>query len=52
MPKEEGRDVLASLHELGGVSALDTPRELSGVSAGKYARDSGVRSAVGRTELA
>ena len=52
MLKEEGRNGLASLHELGGVSALDTPRELSGVSTGQFARGSGVRSLVGRTELA
>ena len=52
MSKEESTDDLASLHELGGVSALDTPRELSGVSTGEFARGSGIRSAMGRTELA
>lgn len=52
MSKEEGRDGLSSLHELGGVAVVDTPRELSGVFAGEYARSSGVRSMVGRTELA
>ena len=52
MSKEESTDGLASLHELGGVSALDTPRELSGVSSGEFARDSGVRFGVERTELA
>ncbi|KAK0513350.1 hypothetical protein JMJ35_004336 [Cladonia borealis] len=51
-PMKESTDGLASLHELGGASAPSTPRELSGVSAVEYARDSGVRSAVGRSELA
>ena len=49
---KESTDGLASLYELGGVSALDTPRELSGVSTGEFARGSGIRSAMGRTELA
>ncbi len=51
-PMKEGTDNLASPHELDEVPALTTPRELSGISAVEKARDSGVRSAVGRPELA
>ena len=51
-PMKESTDGLASLHELGAVPALTSPRELSGISTVEYARDSGVRSAVGRQELA
>lgn len=52
MSKEDGRDGLASVHELGGMAVVDTLGELSGVSSGEYARGSGVRFVVGRTELA
>ena len=49
--KEEGRDGLAALHELGGVAVVDAPRELSGVSSGEDGRGSDVRFVLGRTEL-
>ena len=51
-PMKESTYGLTSLYELGGVPALTAPRELSGISTVEYARDSGVRSAVGRQELA
>ena len=51
-PMNEGTDGLAFLHELGGVSAPSTPWELSGVSIVQYAKDTGDRYAVGRSELA
>ncbi len=51
-PVKESTDGLASPRELSGVSALTTPRELGGIATGEHARDLGVRSAVGRPELA
>ena len=49
---KESTNGLGSPHELGEESSLNARRELSGTSAVEYARDSGVRSAVGRPELA